>query len=194
MTEEWRDIPGYEGLYQASNLGRVKSLARSMVESHKDTRYVRSYPERILSQGDDGNGYKLCWLSIGGKGKSIRTRRLIALAFLPNPSSLPEVNHKDRNRSNNCVENLEWCTRLYNCHYGGAITRMSARIIARQNKEICQMDMDGNILAIYPSVKEATRLTGIFNISAAARGKLKSARGFKWRYMTDIKAREEALF
>ncbi len=194
MTEEWRDIQGYEGFYQVSNLGRVKSVARSLVEFHKGTQYTRSYPARILSQGNDGQGYKLCWLSKGGVGKSIRTHRLVALAFLPNPLGLRHINHKDENKSNNNVDNLEWCTPLYNSNYGTAIERRVKVQIPKQNKAVCQMDMNGNILALFPSVKEATRITGIFNISAVARGKLKSARGFKWRYMTDIKAREEALF
>lgn len=185
MTEEWRDIPGYEGLYQASNLGRVKSLARNMVEFHKATRYVRNYPERILSQGDDGNGYKLCWLSKGGKGKSIRTHRLIALAFLPNPNGFRYVNHKDENKSNNNVDNLEWCTPLCNANYGTAVERRVKVQIPKQNKAVYQMDMNGNILAVFPSVKEATRITGINNISAVACGVLRQSRGYKWMYVKD---------
>ncbi len=208
MTEEWRDIPGYEGLYQASNLGRVKSLARNMVEFHKGTRYTRSYPERVLSQGNDGHGYKLCWLSRGGKGKSIRTHRLIALAFLPNPDGLRCINHKDENKSNNIVENLEWCTHLYNVNYGSANARRKAAHAARyahkvrknvkkhsvhkthklpnNDKAVYQMDMNGNILASFPSVKEATRVTGVNNISAAARGILRQSKGYKWMYVKDV--------
>lgn len=184
MTEEWRDIQGYEGLYQVSNLGRVKSLAREMSESHKGTPYTRHYPERILSEGNDGAGYKLCWLSKNGKGKSIRVHRLVALAFIPNPNNLRYVNHRDENKANNNVENLEWCTPVYNANYGTAIERRVNVQIPKQNKSVYQLDMDGNVLEVFPSVKEASRITGVNNISAAARGLLKHSKGYKWMYVT----------
>lgn len=137
MTEVWRDIPGYEGLYQVSNLGRVKSLARKMHEMQNGT---------------------------------------------PTPSNLPIINHKDENKGNNNVKNLEWCTQIYNANYGTAIKRRTETAISKQNKAVYQMNMNGEILAIFPSVKEATRVTGINNISAAARGILRQSKGYKWMY------------
>ena len=101
--EEWRDIQGYEGLYMVSNLGRVKSL-----------NYHRTGKERIMKPSDNGHGYLFVVLCKDGKDKNCRINRLVAQAFLPNPDNLPEVNHKDENKYNNCVENLEWCDRSYN--------------------------------------------------------------------------------
>ena len=104
--EIWKDIKGYEGLYQISNKGRVKSL-----------NYRRTGKEKILISSDDGKGYLCVKLCKNNKIKNHKIHRLVAQAFLPNPDNLPEVNHQDTNTSNNCVENLEWCTHAYNMHY-----------------------------------------------------------------------------
>ena len=112
--EEWRDIKGYEGLYQVSSLGRVKSLK----DSHDN------YREKILKPGNV-RGYLHVNLYKDTKRKTYRIHRLVAEAFISNPNNYEEVNHKDEDKTNNCVSNLEWCTREYNMSYGTINKRIS---------------------------------------------------------------------
>lgn len=115
MIEEWRPIEGYEGLYEVSNTGQVRSL-----DMYVKSRYgnYRLHKGKVLSPAKDTNGYLKVNLCYDGKDKIIRVHRLVAQAFIPNPDNLLEVNHKDEVKSNNCVENLEWCDRKYNINYG----------------------------------------------------------------------------
>lgn len=103
MTEEWKDIEGYEGLYQVSNLGRIKSLARVIIRSDSKPNPIN---EKILKYGMN-RGYCAVVLCKDGKKKMYKVHRLVAMAFLSNHYNLPEVNHKDENKKNNCVDNLE---------------------------------------------------------------------------------------
>lgn len=100
MVEVWKDIEGYEGLYQVSNMGRVKSLIKGI----------------ILKQWTDKDGYR----QVGLLKKTFKVHRLVAKAFIENPDDLPLVNHKDENKANNNITNLEWCTNEYNLSYGTA--------------------------------------------------------------------------
>lgn len=106
MIEEWKNITGYEGLYQVSNLGRVKSL-----------NYKGNGTEWILKGYVKKDGYEVVTLMKDGIRKYCRVHRLVALAFLPNPDNLPQINHKDEDKLNNCADNLEWCTGSYNTKY-----------------------------------------------------------------------------
>ena len=115
MNEEWRDIEGYEGLYQVSNLGRVRSLN---CRGHKGC-------IGILTPRLDGKGYEMVALYKEGKARNTKVHRLVAQAFIPNPNNYPQVNHKDENKINNNVSNLEWCTVLYNNCYGTRLKRVS---------------------------------------------------------------------
>lgn len=108
--EIWKDIKDYEGLYQISNLGRVRSLERTM---HK-----RKCENKILTLTSDRNGYLRVGLCSNGKRINAYVHRLVAQAFIPNYDNLPMVNHKDENKQNNCVDNLEWITNLNNLNYG----------------------------------------------------------------------------
>lgn len=107
MKEEWRDIKGYEGKYQVSNLGRVKSL-----------NYHRADISRILAVRKDKGGYLYLNLYKNNKRKTYKVHRLVAEAFIDNPNNYPQVNHKDEIRSNNIASNLEWCDSKYNNNYG----------------------------------------------------------------------------
>lgn len=162
MTENWKNVAGYEGLYQVSDLGRVKSLKYGKV--------------RILKPQPDGDGYPYVTLCREGKRKLIHIHRLVAKAFIPNPLNLPVVNHKDENPKNNTVDNLEWCTVKYNNNYGTCK--------ARRSKVVLQYDKSGNLVREWPSTKEVQRQTGFAqsNISNCCRGKYKSSHGYIWRF------------
>ena len=124
--EQWRPVEGFEGLYEISNFGRVKSL--------------KFDKERILKPGKDGDGYLSVSLWSDGKRNAFKVHRLVASAFIPNPMGLPEINHRDENPSNNEVGNIEWCSRLYNINYGTRTEKVSKPVEASKYedfREIC---------------------------------------------------------
>lgn len=176
--EIWRPIKGYEDYYDVSSYGNVRSVDRLV--TYSDGR-KHLHKGRILSPEKNRCGYLFCVLCKNSKQKSSKVHRLVAEAFLPNPDNLPEVNHKDENKANNCVENLEWCTRSYNVNYGTAIQRS----VEKHSKPVLQIDLETNqIIAKYQSANEAGRQTNLSqgNISNCCNGKLKTYKGFKWRY------------
>ena len=144
--EEWRPIDGYEGLYEVSNLGRVKSL-----------KYGK---ERIL-RPKKCKGYLKVGLCRNGKHKILYIHRLVATAFIPNPEGLEQVNHKDENKSNNCVENIEWCSAWYNMHYGTLYERSAAAHLNHPAKskpvEASKYEDFSEICLRFPSAREAGR-------------------------------------
>ena len=113
MQEIWKDVVGYEQFYQVSNKGRIRRKKDNFV--YKPRTFTNGYKSVLLYK--DGK-----WSRTGGKSELVH--RLVALAFIPNPNNYPQVNHKDENKSNNFVDNLEWCTRKYNNNYGTAKARM----------------------------------------------------------------------
>ena len=155
--EEWRDIKGYEGYYQISNLGRVKSLPRDVGSN-------RCKKETIMKTSIDKDGYEHLVLCKDGKQKHFRVNRLVAQAFIPNPNNYPVVNHKDENKTNNRVENLEWCTITYNINYGGRTEKASKKVICVTTGKI------------FKSIDEASKYYNIRgnHISACCKGKLQS--------------------
>lgn len=174
MKEEvWKDIKGYEGLYQVSNRGRIKSLA--MEKSVGSGNCARS--ERILSPYLN-NGYICIKFGKDRLTKHFRVHRLVAIAFIPNPENLPCINHKDEDKTNNNADNLEFCTVKYNNSYGTRLQRKSET----QSTPVVQKTKDGEIIKTYKSQKEAGIETGIWqsNISYCCLGRAKSAGGFIW--------------
>lgn len=173
MKELWKDINDYEGLYQVSNLGRVKSLTRILNDG-------RIWKERILKPGKNKGGYLHVALCKNGKIKYFQIYRLVAQAFIPNPDSLPCVNHKDETPLNNNVENLEWCTQEYNLNYG---TR-NERSAKAKSKNVLQLRKDGSLVRIWPSAKEIQRQLHYSqgHISECCRGELHTSYGYKWCY------------
>lgn len=115
MNEEWRPIEGYEGLYEVSNTGRVRSLDMYVKIGYGS---YRLHKGKVLSPGKNKDGYLLINLHCNEKNKKCLVHRLVAQAFIPNPDNLPQVNHKDEDKLNNRVENLEWCDAKYNINYG----------------------------------------------------------------------------
>ena len=121
MKEIWKDIEGDEGLYQISNLGRVKSLGRIDNNNHK-------VKERVLKILSDKDGYSLINLYKNGKIKTHRVHRLVAIAFIENPNNYPMINHLDENPKNNNMENLQWCTAKQNNNYGNHNKKVSSAL------------------------------------------------------------------
>ena len=174
QPEEWKPIPGYDGMYEVSNWGRVKS-------------YKHNSDGKILSPGKDGRGYHIIALCKDGKRKMCKIHRLVATAFISNPSNLPEVNHKDENRRNNYLGNLEWCDHSYNNSYGTKNQRAAEKL----SIPVVQLDKEGNLVAEYKSTREAARRTGIAqsNICNCCQHKsYKSAGGFIWIYKDEYTA------
>ena len=132
MKEIWRDIKVFEGAYQVSNLGRVRSLGRNIdYISRYGTIASRYYDGKIITPTDNGKGYKIVGMRNGNKKRNYYVHRLVAEAFLPNPLNLPEANHKDANRANNCLSNLEWVTRKENMRQAAARLHEPRRLSIR---------------------------------------------------------------
>lgn len=182
-NEIWEDIDNYVGFYQVSNLGRVRSIDR-IVKHWKYGVCLRK--GKILKQLTNTFNYKFVILYKDGKTKHHRVNRLVAQAFIPNPENLPQVNHKDENKSNNRVENLEYCDAKYNANYGTRNERSSYNRINHplKSKQVLQYTFDGDFVSEYPSMQEAQRQTGINQgcISACCNGKQKTAGGYKWAF------------
>jgi hypothetical protein len=173
MAETWKDVAGYEGLYQVSDQGNVRSRRR------------RGSSGGILKPKVDRNGYVQVELYRKGQRKNILVHRLVAETFIPNPLNLPQVNHKDENPKNNAVDNLEWCTQKYNLNYGTCPARIAAKLLNGPcAKAVFQYDKFGNLIKEWPSTIEIQRQTGFAqsNISDCCLGKRKSANGYIWRF------------
>lgn len=215
-NEIWKDIAGYEGLYQVSNLGRVRSLDRTVKSCHGATQNIKG---KIIKY-KNSRGYACVGLCINKSVKYMRVHRLVALSFIPNPHNYPHINHKDCNPYNNQVDNLEWCTPKYNNNYREHNSKLSAfmkmlynneefkkkyryvrkmrwehptdamtyvlkRMIKKNCKKVQQLSINGVVLAVYDSTKDAFRATGVYaqNIGQVCLGKQKTAGGFIWKYV-----------
>ena len=175
-NEVWKPIKGYENKYEVSNLGRIKSLKR-IIKADFHFGNTRTYKERILKVGNV-RGYQQVNL-LDGNSKHKYVHRLVAETFIPNPKGLSEVNHKDENKSNNCVSNLEWMSKIDNLHYG---TRQE-RSVSKRSIPVFQYDLQGNLINTYKSAREASRQTGITqgSISHCVKGERKIAGGYMWK-------------
>ena len=168
-SEVWKPVVGYEGLYEVSNIGRVRSI-----------NFHKSGKAKVMRPSLNTWGYLIVDLRKNNKRHSYAVHRLVALAFIPNPDNLPEINHKNEIKYDNTVDNLEWCTRKYNINYGTAIKRRS--------KPIVQFDNNGNVVGKFKSIREASRYCQIdrHSISFCVNGKQKTSKGFVWKYDYDV--------
>ena len=178
-NEEWLDVKGYEGLYQVSSDGRVKSLERTFIDKIGRERYVK---ERILKPAIDRYGYLLVSLYAGGKQKNHTVHRLVCEAFHENPDNKPQVNHINEIKTDNRASNLEWATARENSNFGTRTERLGKA----QSKPVAQYAQDGELIKIWPSAREVERQTGFRHgyICNSANGKRKQAYGFIWKYVS----------
>lgn len=178
--EVWKDIQGFEGLYKISNYGRVKSLCRAIPFINKNgIKSQINFKEKIKSQSDNGHGYCKVELCKNSKNTNKYVHILVAKAFIPNPLNLPSINHKDENKQNNYVANLEWCTQLYNNMYGTAKERMKkTRLENGSNRAIDMYDMNGNLIKHYETAyhmeRDGLSRRGVYNVCC---GRAKSYKG-----------------
>lgn len=175
MREEWRDIKGYEGLYEVSNLGRVRSLQTISEHGYK----------KILKQYIRDSGYCTVHLSKNKKKTTYYVHRLVSMAFLPNPNNLPCINHKDEIKNNNHVDNLEWCTYTYNNTYKDAVEkRKKSRDYSTSRRRVKQIK-DGEVINEFPSIASAYKYLGKIpdgRISFCCQHFCKTAWGYSWEY------------
>ena len=167
IKQVWRDIKGYEGLYQISNTGKVRSLNYRGIKGKK----------KVLKGSKDRDGYHLIILSKNNKQKTFKIHRLVAETFILNPNNFPCVNHIDENKINNCVWNLEWCNFKYNLEYSGNNKKGTQ---SSRKKILCI-----ETKKIYNSITEASKDMNcdISNISKCLNGKTKTACGYHWKFI-----------
>ncbi|MBY0756522.1 HNH endonuclease [Clostridium sardiniense] len=171
MCEIWRDIPEYDGYYQASTLGNIRS-----------TNYRRTGIVKNLKLKKDRDGYLNVNLCYRGKRKTEKVHRLIAITFLKRNQGKDIVNHIDENKSNNNISNLEWCDAKYNLNYKN-LRKISAK---KNQKAVVKLDRNGNVLNEYSSIKEAREKTKANNISECCNGIYLTSGGFIWVFKEDI--------
>lgn len=193
MNETWKDIAGYEGLYQVSNKGNVRGIDR------KNSRGT-CVKGKILKVKVNRFGYSEVTLSKQGTTKTLKVHRIVAFAFVKNPNEIKmtQVNHKDENKLNNTAENLEWCDAKYNVNYGTGHARGIAqidqckksahtdwkKIIENRYKAVIQKTKDGIEINRFKSAGHASEQLNInqWNIGSCCRGKQKTAGGYAWEY------------
>lgn len=180
MQEIWKDVKGYEGLYQVSNLGNVYSTKTA----------------KILKSQISGKGYKTVCLHKNNVPHTNQLHRLIAQAFIPNPNNYPQINHIDGNKTNNNINNLEWCDQSYNIKEAYRLGLMpryrSGSFVKKHNRNklvpILQYDLQGNFVKKWDSIKGASLSFANIsnhpqnNISGVLQNRRKTAFGYIWRY------------
>lgn len=191
--EEWRDIKGYEGLYQVSNKGRVKSLIKETSLGNR----IKVHPEKILKPSVGKRGYWVVGLSKNGKTLTKTLHRLLADAFIPNPDNKPFIDHIDTDKLNCAIENLRWVTSKENTNNPRTLVNMKratkmawedGKFDERENvtfRRVAQYDRQGNLIKEWDSVIDVERTIHVdgSSISAVCLGKRKSAGGYVWKHI-----------
>jgi hypothetical protein len=170
MKEVWKEVVGYEDLYQVSNIGNVKRT-------------------KLLKLNIDRKGYYFVNLSKNGKVKCCRVHQLVAKAFIPNPNNFIEINHVDGIKTNNNIDNLEWCDHQHNmkhAHDNNLIPREGVlkvinAMVSKRKKPVLQIK-NGIVVREFESCASARRETGIINVSTCAKGLRKTAGGYVWKW------------
>ena len=186
MTEEWRDIKGYEGRYQVSNLGRVKALRRTVSGHNQHGEWTRTEPEQIMAQKlQNTDRLQVGLRDAEGKRKTFYVYRLVAEAFVPNPDNLPTVNHKNEDHHDNRAENLEWMTKAENNRYGTHIQRSGEAL--RMSVEM--LTDEGQHVAYFDSMSEAAEKSGcpLSSIHRCCYGRQETTNGYRFKFTTDFR-------
>lgn len=179
---KWMDIDGYEGIYQVSNTGSVRSVDRIDCAG-------RILSGKIKKAVKDKDGYMQIRLSKEGVTQTYKVHRLVASAFIPNPFNYMQVNHRDENKANNNAENLEWCDCKYNNCYGTARSRAREHTDYKNNAQkhrrpVLQVNTNGNAVKLWDGAIDASKELGVCRtmICKCCRGIQKTAGGYIWRY------------
>jgi hypothetical protein len=184
QEEIWKDVVGYEGYYQVSSFGRIKSVDRQMADANG---VIHKYKGKIKALSLDNKGYLKLQLWRNNNKTTKKVHRFVALAFIPNPTNLPQVNHKDGNKSNAHVDNLEWIDNRGNQIHSFTVLgrKQKSGFDHWQSKPVFQFNSDGNLIATHGSVTEAYRVTGVHPglILGHISGKYKKSKyPFKWAF------------
>ncbi len=187
MEETWKDVKGFEGIYQISNFGRLKVLKRKVFNEKYfgNVKWVEK-KEKIMKLSNNTKGYLHTVLTDNeGKRKVVKVHRLVAEAFIPNPNNYVQVNHIDGNKTNNCVDNLEWCTNEYNMKHSWRIGLRNEKTYFNIIKKIRQYDLEGNFIKEWNSAKEIEQQLGISvnMIRKCCNGKRNKTHNFIWKYL-----------
>lgn len=181
MNEIWKPVRYYEGLYEISNYGRIKSIERVVADKNGKSKTIH---EKYLFQHNNGRGYLFVNLWKDNKSKREYIHRLVALTFIDNPDNKPQVNHKDEDKQNNYVDNLEWCDCKYNNNYGTHNQRAAESFLnnGKNCYKVKQFSLEGEYIATYRSMREAERLNNLANGSLSAYFKNHCSQwgGYKW--------------
>lgn len=181
MVELWKTFKGYENCYEVSNMGRIRSLRTG----------------NIIKQRANSLGYLSVSLKKDRKSKEYRVNRLVALTFLDNPENKPEVNHKDGNKKNNCITNLEWVTHKENMIHARKnnlikitekLKKQSSINGKKRSKPVEQYTIEGEFVKSYLSITEASKetKTSISMISSCCRENIKSTKGYIWKFKKEL--------
>lgn len=185
--EVWKPIEGYEGIYEVSSFGRVRSLDRIVDFGNENYSRQMLCKGKIMKGSISRNGYIYVSLCLPNEKARAYIHRLVAKAFISNPNGYNVVNHKDENKKNNNVLNLEWCTTKYNLNYGTGVERARLKRLNNEklSKKIAQYTLDGKLVGIYPSLHEIQRSLGYIrcNVRQCCEGNRKQSYGFKWEYI-----------
>ena len=180
MEEIWKDIPGLNNKYEASNLGRIRSTDFCVVGKMMGKTFTRKNKSTILKPILNRSGYHCVMISsnFNGKPGTLLVHRLVALAFLENKHNHPQINHKDENKLNNNVSNLEWCSAKYNSNYGNAH--------APKFRKVDMLSLNGEYIKSFISITEAAKFVGAnrSHITSCCKNSpgYYSCCGYKWRY------------
>lgn len=189
MEEIWKWIDGYKNMYQVSNLGRVRSVDR-YVYCEVSPNKLQHLFGKVLKIRTDKKGYAVVCLSKEGKQKVGKVHRLVAQTFIPNPLDLPQVNHKDGCKTNNCVDNLEWCDNSYNqkhaWEFGLQPSYEESNGRGRPARAVAMLDLNtGEVLRTFETLASVKRETGInqFNVRSVCLGLRNHAGGYDWKFI-----------
>ena len=203
MNEKWKPVVGYEGFYEVSDTGKIKTLGRTIQQKDGRTRTIKS---KVMKDRTNNRGYHIISLNTGNSKKDHLVHRLVAMAFLPNPDNLEQVNHIDGNKDNNSVSNLEWCDQTHNMKEAYKLglrkatlpvwdDELRAKFSAikkgtrnySQMKKVIQYSLEGEYIACYRNAEDAAKAigikdkTGIYDVCTGRKNR-KQCGGYKWKY------------